>query len=149
LPKHFRHVGIVVSNLEAAVEAFQLFGFRETKRFEKVDTEQVRKIVGIPDAKLRISILRDSENMAIELLEYVSPSTKRLRPKVNRAGVSHLALRVHDIASIYASRKSYGLSFFSAPVVNSNETAITAYVLVVDEILLELVQVLSPAADYS
>ena len=149
MPKHFRHVGVVVSNLDAAVEAFKIFGFTEIKRFEKVDSEQVRQIVGIPGAILRIAILRDSDNVALELLEYLHPPTDRLLPKVNRPGNLHLALRVDDIAILYAKRNDSGFSFLSAPIVNVDKTAMTAYVIVANEILLELVQVLSPTADYS
>ena len=149
MPKHFRHVGIVVSDLDAAVEAFRVFGFMETKRFDKVDSEQVRRIIGVPDGILRISILRDSENITIELLEYLIPRTEQIRPKVNMAGVSHLALRVEDIAGIYAKRDALGFSFLSAPVTNADKTAVSAYVLVLDEILVEIVQVITPAADYS
>jgi len=91
-----RHVGIVVSNLENAINLYtNLFGFELKVRFNNVSGQHVDKLVGIKNASYDVAIIKLPDNNRLELIEYQSQKGVKRNPvKSNDIGCSHFALSV-------------------------------------------------------
>jgi lactoylglutathione lyase len=114
--KSTEHFSFTVSNLNDSLHFFcDLLGLKATPVME-VDDEDVRKIVGIPGARLYLSLVQVPDNKNIELIEYVKPKGKKLDLKVNNAGVAHLAFVVDDMQKMYDDLSKKGVKFNHPPV---------------------------------
>ncbi len=114
--KSTEHFSFTVSNLNDSLHFFcDLLGLKATPVVE-IDDEDLQKIVGIPGARLRLSLVQVPGDKNIELIEYVKPEGKRLDLKVCNAGVAHLAFVVDDIEKMYNDLSKKGVKFNSPPV---------------------------------
>lgn len=114
--KSTEHFSFTVSNLNDSLHFFcDLLGLKATPVVE-IDDEDLQKIVGIPGARLRLSLVQVPGDKNIELIEYVKPKGKRLDLKVCNAGVAHLAFVVDDIQKMYDDLSKKGVKFNNPPV---------------------------------
>jgi catechol 2,3-dioxygenase-like lactoylglutathione lyase family enzyme len=114
--KAIEHFSFTVSSLEDSLNFFcgQL-GLEATPIME-VDNPDVKKIVGMPDARLRISLVKLPGDKNIELIEYVQPRGKSLDLTTSNTGVAHIAFEVSDITALYENLTHQGVHFISPPV---------------------------------
>ena len=114
--KSTEHFSFTVSNLDDSLHFFcDLLGLKATPVME-VNNEDVQRIVGIPGAHLRISLVQVPDNKNIELIEYVKPKGKKLDLKTCNTGVAHLAFVVDDIQKMYDNLSKKGVKFNNPPV---------------------------------
>jgi catechol 2,3-dioxygenase-like lactoylglutathione lyase family enzyme len=92
-----------------------LLGLKATPVME-VDDEDLRRIIGMPDAHLRISLVQVPDNKNIELIEYVKPQGKTIDLKTCNAGVAHIAFVVDDLDKVYEDLSNKGVDFVSPPI---------------------------------
>lgn len=146
-----RHVGIIVSNLEKAINIFNNYFDCETVNiYPEVEGEYISKLVGMAGVKLKIAILKTQDNNRLELIEYVSESgTKRIPVRANDIGVSHFAITVNNIQELYHDCLADDIRFLSPPLLSPNKYVEVAYAIVMDEFMIELVQVLDERARYT
>lgn len=146
-----RHIGIVVSNLEQAIDIFtNYFGCSIVNKYPEVTGDYISELVGIDKVEMKIAIFKTKDDNRIEILEYVSePGSKRKPVRSNDIGVSHFAMTVEDIGKLYQNRNAYDVRFLSAPLLSPNGYVLVAYVVVMDEFMVELVQVLDEKAKYT
>ncbi len=110
------HFSFTVSNINDTLRFFcDLLGLQATPIIE-VDSSDVQKIVGIPDASLRIAIVQVPDNKNIELIEYVRPKGKKIDLKPCNAGVAHVAFQVDNIQKMYKDLSGKGVEFVNPPV---------------------------------
>ena len=109
------HFSFSVSNMEAALDFFCGALGLEASSIEDVAVENVRKIVGFPDASLRISMVDIPGGSRIELIEYVSPAGTPVDSATCNPGVAHLALLVDDIEEMYKDLSGRGIKFINPP----------------------------------
>jgi catechol 2,3-dioxygenase-like lactoylglutathione lyase family enzyme len=143
------HWSFTVSDLDAAVEFYTtLLGFECIHR-QRQSNEYTRRLVGYPDADLRVAQLRipgarrSITSHDLELVEYVAPRGTRQDPGICHPGAAHLALTVGDIAERYDRLLAAGVRFFSEPnliTAGVNEGGFTVYFYGPDQIVHELVQ---------
>jgi catechol 2,3-dioxygenase-like lactoylglutathione lyase family enzyme len=114
--KATEHFSFTVSSLKDSLRFFGgLLGLPATPVTE-VDNPDVARIVGVPGAVLRISIVKLPDGQSIELIEYVKPKGKKLDLKVNNTGAAHIAFLVDDIQKMYDDLTGKGAKFASPPV---------------------------------
>ncbi len=99
LVKVFDHVGITVTDLDAATEFFVALGLEvEGRTF--VDGEFLDTVIGIPDARTEIVMLRPPDGgTALELSRFVRPDHTPGSPAAmaNELGLRNVAFQVHDL----------------------------------------------------
>jgi catechol 2,3-dioxygenase-like lactoylglutathione lyase family enzyme len=146
-----RHVGIVVSDLEKAIKLYQDYlGCELVKEFPGLSGQYQEQLVGIKDVVMNVAILRTQDNNKIELLEYKNHPGKKREPVLsNDIGSSHFALTVKNIDNLYKSRKKFGVSFISEPLISPDGFVKIAYAIIMDECIVELVEVLDEKAKYT
>jgi len=144
------HVSFTVRNLDASVEWYtQVLGL-EYVRGQVQDNEYTRRLVGFPDARLRIAQLRipgvtvPVSSHHIELVEYERPRGPVIPLDTSSPGVGHWAFVVEDIHAAVARLRARGVRFKSAEpnliTEGINRGGYTIYLLDPDGITLELVQ---------
>jgi catechol 2,3-dioxygenase-like lactoylglutathione lyase family enzyme len=143
------HFSFTVSELDDAVDFYtDLLGFECIHRQEQ-DNEYTRRLVGYPDAHLRIAQLvvpgqpRGLSTHDLELVQFLSPIGERGDHNICNPGQAHLALTVEDLAAEYERLSQAGVEFFSEPnriTAGVNEGGGTVYFYGFDRLVHELVQ---------
>ena len=110
------HFSFTVSSMGAALHFFRdLLGLHAAPVAE-VETKEVQKIVGIPDALLRIGLIQVPGGATIELIEYVRPAGRTIDSRPCNPGAAHIAFLVDDIQKTYQDLSSKGVRFVNPPV---------------------------------
>jgi lactoylglutathione lyase len=113
--KGMEHFSFTVSNLDSALHFFcSLLGLKATPALQ-VQDEGVRKIVGMPGAVLRISLVQVPGGAKIELIEYVKPKGEPVDSNSCNPGAAHIAFLVNDIAKTYQHLSENGVQFVNPP----------------------------------
>ncbi len=144
------HASFTVKNLEASLEFYcGLLGL-ELYHQQVQHNEYTSKLVGYPDAHLKVAMLRIPNSFVgpsghhLELVEYVHPAGEPTDVTTNRPGAPHLAFITDDIHADYARLAEAGVRFkASAPVAieqGVNQGGYTVYFLDPDDITLEMLQ---------
>ncbi len=114
--KSTEHFSFTVSNLDEALHFFRdLLGLAATPGVD-VENEGVQRIIGMPGAKLRISMVHLPDGGTIELIEYVEPRGLSIDLATCNSGVAHIAFSVDSIQKMYDDLSAKGVRFVSAPV---------------------------------
>ena len=110
------HFSFTVSNIEAALHFFcDLLGLHATPIAE-IEHNEVRKIVGMPDARLRISVVQVPGGANIELIEYAWPKGNKIDSRPCNPGAAHIAFQVDNIQAKYQDLSRQGIRFVNPPV---------------------------------
>jgi catechol 2,3-dioxygenase-like lactoylglutathione lyase family enzyme len=143
------HFSFTVSDIDGAVDFYtRLLGF-ELVHQQNQANEYTRRLVGYPDADLRIAQLavpgqpRGMSTHDLELVQYVTPRGERGDDNIKNPGQGHLALCVQDMAAEYARLRAADVEFFSEPnhiTAGINEGGYCVYFWGFDRLVHELVQ---------
>jgi catechol 2,3-dioxygenase-like lactoylglutathione lyase family enzyme len=146
----FWHVSFTVRDLDASVKWYTEVLGLEYVRGQVQYNEYTTRLVGFPDAHLKVAQLRvpgatiPLSRHHIELVEYVHPRGEDIPLDTNRVGVGHWAFMVDDIHTEFARLKTLGVQFKAdAPVAiehGVNKGGFTIYFTDPDGITLELLQ---------
>ncbi|TAJ51863.1 MAG: hypothetical protein EPO58_12210 [Chitinophagaceae bacterium] len=139
-----RHVGIVVSDMQEALELYTSYlNCKLINLYETVKGAYISELVGIAEVEMKIAILKTEDDNRVELIQYMShPGKKREPVSSNDIGASHFALTVKNIDSLYDQRENYRIQFLSAPLLSPDGYVKVAYAVIMNECLVELVEVL-------
>ena len=118
------HTGFEVSDMERSLTLYRdLLGL-------KVETDGVRegedisRVVGYPDAKLRAVYLGTGDLWhSVELIQYINPRGDTISPtERNSVGAAHLGIIVDDLEALYEDLSSKGVEFIGPPVLRPDRT---------------------------
>ena len=114
------HVSFTVTDLEAAVAFYvEVFGARELFRMGPLDGDQIPALadgrdwmkahVGIAGAKLTLAMLKLTDNLNLQLIQYDKPSDRGVTPpRVCDIGGHHLGLRVDNVEKARSYLAAHG-----------------------------------------
>ena len=146
----FWHVSFTVSNLEAAVKWYTEVLGMEYVRGQVQHNEYTSRLVGYPEAHLKVAQLRVPGQTVpisrhhVELVEYVNPRGEDIPLDTNRTGVGHWAFIVDDIHQEFERMSALGVKFKAErPVAiehGVNKGGFAVYFTDPDGITLELLQ---------
>ena len=108
--QRLEHVGIVVNDLQAAIDFFVELGL-EPRGKGQVEGDWVGRIIALDDVKAELAMLRTPDGQGeIELVKFHSPPTQPGDPQApsNTPGLRHLAFLVEDIDTVVAGLKARG-----------------------------------------
>src|SRR5688572_4451292 len=100
------HAGITVADLDRSLAFYRdVLGLEVQTVFER-SGEDISRIVGYPDARLRIAMLHiPGGSVRIELLQYVHPQGAPGTHETCNPGVGHVCFTVDDIHGWYERLK--------------------------------------------
>ena len=114
--KSAEHFSFTVSNISDALHFFHDIMGLEATSVAEVESPDIQRLVGIPDAILRVAIVHVPGGTNIELIEYVRPEGKKVDSRPCNAGIAHIAFLVEDIERAYRELTAKGVRFVSPPV---------------------------------
>jgi catechol 2,3-dioxygenase-like lactoylglutathione lyase family enzyme len=111
--KHFDHVGITVSDLDAALEFFSALGL-ELQGRQHVEGEFIDTVTGIPGSRTEIAMLAPpGGGTCVELSSFERPDHRPGSPQAmaNELGIRSVAFEVEDVRAAVEDvcAKGYGL----------------------------------------
>lgn len=140
--QQFAHVGICVSDPERSIRFYRdHLGFRPLTRLNVSDPSSAQ-LVQLEGLDLH-SYFLERDGVRIELLHYVAPEHERgdvPRP-MNRLGLTHIALRVSDLADMLERLEAGGVEIMHPTrVTNADFGSDVVYILDPDGLRVELIQ---------
>jgi catechol 2,3-dioxygenase-like lactoylglutathione lyase family enzyme len=139
--KKLEHVGIVVDDLEAAIEFLVELGLEPGGK-GLVEGEWVDRIIGLDGTKAELAMLRTPDGHGeIELVKFHSPPTPDGAPQApsNAPGIRHLAFLVEDIDAVVAGLRARGTELVGELVRYENSYRL-CYVRGPEGIIIELAE---------
>jgi catechol 2,3-dioxygenase-like lactoylglutathione lyase family enzyme len=139
--KRMEHVGIVVEDLQAAVEFFVALGL-ETGGTGQVEGDLPERIIGLDDVKAELAMMRAPEGGAeVELVRFHSPPMKAgdANAPSNVAGLRHVSFLVEDIDAVVAGLNDRGVELVGELVRYGNSYRL-CYVRGPEGIIVELAE---------
>jgi catechol 2,3-dioxygenase-like lactoylglutathione lyase family enzyme len=143
------HFSFTVAELDRSIAFYcDLLDFTLV-HVQEQDNEYTRRLVGYPDAQLRVGQLavpgqpRAISTHDLELVEYVRPRGTRGDLNICNPGAAHLAVTVDDIHRVHDRLTVAGVTFFSTPnriMAGVNLGGFACYFRDPDDIVLELLQ---------
>jgi lactoylglutathione lyase len=136
------HFGICVSDPERSLRFYRdVLGFRPLSAM-KVSDPNSEKLVEIDGLELH-AIFLERDGARIELLYYASPGHEAgdvPRP-MNRLGLTHIAVRVDDLAAMLGSLERNGVRILEQTRISNPEfESEVVYILDPDGVRIELIQ---------
>lgn len=115
--KGVHHVGLSVRNLDQAVADYgAVAGLTEIARFMVGNTDQARRLMGLPEVSAKVVLLR-GVNACLELFEFARPAPGAVSDQpVNEPGITHICAQGRSIDDLYARLIPKGFRFPEAPV---------------------------------
>ena len=139
--QRMEHVGIVVNDLQAAIDFFAELGL-EPRGKGQVEGSWVDRIVALDEVKAELAMLRTPDGHGeIELVKFHSPPTQGGDPHApaNTPGLRHLAFLVEDIDAVVAGLQARGTELVGELVRYENSYRL-CYVRGPEGIIIELAE---------
>jgi catechol 2,3-dioxygenase-like lactoylglutathione lyase family enzyme len=110
------HIAVNVSDIDKSIRFYEkILGFKLLFSPQEGSGEELEKAVKVPAAQLKYAMLQ-TENVVVELIQYLNPIGKPYDRSNCDTGNMHLAFRVSDIDDAYAKLKERGVTFNGPPV---------------------------------
>ena len=114
--QRFRHVALVVRDLDRMVEFYTTVLGLKLKRTFEIESEEFRKGIGIKDAKAKgAHLMVPDSNVEIELFQF-NQSVNEETSVANMTGYRHIAFIVDDLKHSFEILEENGIKFFSEPI---------------------------------
>lgn len=129
MTKSVRHVGIVVKKISEILPFYQdMLGLKIVKRTNE-PSPFVSRLLGIRGCRLvTVKLAADNGTTLVELLEFESPvGNPRGETSLSSPGITHIALTVKDLESLYRKLSKHNVSFLSPPVLSPDGRAKVAF----------------------
>ena len=143
--KQIRHVGLVVADLERALNFWcALLGFSVTKRMDESGLH-IDAMMGLKDVRVTTVKLAAPDGNLIELLHFHShPDQPAWTGTPHSTGFTHIALTVDDLDAVCNKLAEAGVTFNAPPQRSPDGYVKVTYGRGPEGVLLELVEVLQP-----
>tara|TARA_B110000008_G_scaffold121394_1_gene123906 strand:+ start:432 stop:866 length:435 start_codon:yes stop_codon:yes gene_type:complete len=142
--KELRHVGLVVTDIEKALDFWQnMLGFELVKRMEE-SGQHVDQMIGLQGVRVTTAKLKDQSLGMVELLQFHShPDKSQWDGTPFSTGLTHIAFTVTDIEKTYEEFKLAGVEFPAPPQLSPDGSVKVIYAKGPEGLLMELVEVLA------
>jgi catechol 2,3-dioxygenase-like lactoylglutathione lyase family enzyme len=107
------HVGLTVSDLDAALSFWEQFLERQAVAQSRTVREYHAQLVGIPGIAIQLALLEVQPGVSLELLQYDGAVTQRLDEASQNPGHAHLCLSVADLEDALDRVRSLGARLVS------------------------------------
>lgn len=116
--KNVCHIGLTVSNLQNSINFYKdILGLSYVGKMT-MSGENTETLFNMKNCFARIGYLTCAEQISgpsIELIEFVNPKAKKVKPALNTTSISEICFTVTDIDAVYETLLSKGVEFISPP----------------------------------
>lgn len=114
----FRHIGIVVYNMEMQLKFYNKLLKLDIIYNEIEEGEFISDILNKEKSVVSVYKLGRNNNTIVELLFYLNEFNTPIDKKISQNGITHFAITVDNLDSLYESLILEGVEFLSIPKVN-------------------------------
>ncbi|MFT6435892.1 MAG: lactoylglutathione lyase [Candidatus Azotimanducaceae bacterium] len=140
--ENLRHVGIVVDDLELSMNFYiEKLGFEVFKRMDESGSF-LDHILGFDNLTVTTVKMVLKNGQMIELLDFHALKNNTAEKLINDIGLTHIALTVGDLDSIYNDFKNSGIDFIADPKVSADGSVKVAFCKAPEGTFVELVEIL-------
>lgn len=138
--RSFRHIGIVVSDIERSVHLFAtIFNFKIIS--DQIESGKfIETLIGKKGCYLRVVKMADMSENVIELIHSANGNKKSSDITTLSLGLTHIAMNVTGIQRIVRELEKNSCHALSQPMINENKSHIVCYVKSFDNLFIELVE---------
>ncbi|MFD5094429.1 VOC family protein [Amycolatopsis thailandensis] len=139
--KRMDHVGVIVSDLTAAIEFFVELGFESEGRMT-MESELADRITAVDKAKSEIAMMSvPGGGGRLELIQYLTPEAHPgdSRAPANTRGLRHLAFEVDDLHATLDRVRPHGATLVGE-IVDFEGSYLLCYLRGPDGIIIELAE---------
>jgi len=137
----FRHVGIVVDNMEIQRKFYEELLGMEVYYDQIAEGKFIENVVG-NKTKAHIIKMGKNNEIIVELLDWNLKLLNTNEKRLFNNGITHFALTVENLQTVYDLMVEKGINFISQPEVNDSNTAIVAFCRDYEGNFIELVELL-------
>ena len=107
-----RHIGLVVRDIDIAIDFWcNAMGFLFSEKMDEKGSH-LDAMMGLEDVNVVTAKLKAPDGNLLELLQFKShPDKDSWSGKAYSTGLTHIALTVEDIETVYERLKQFGVSF--------------------------------------
>ena len=140
----FRHVGLVVTDLEKAKKFWcELLGFKLEKEMDE-SGPHIDAMMGLENVSVTTAKLRAPDNTMLELLHFKShPDKPAWDGTPFSTGLTHISMTVENLTESYKNLSKEGVTFPAPPQRSLDGSVQVIYAKGPEGILLELVEELN------
>ena len=114
--ERIHHAGVTVKDLDRSIAFYcEALGLTLLSRRDGIEAEYVRGLIGHPDAVLDVAFVGADPANRIELVHYAAAGADPVRPELNTAGGTHLALTASDLDTVVDRIRAHGGQLVSDP----------------------------------
>lgn len=116
--KQIAHIGITVTHLEKSLDFYQNVLGLAYKGQMVMEGEATDALFGMKGCQVKVAYLEGGKFLhtpPVELLEFVTPHTKKEQSRLNQISISELCFEVDYIDLMYEKLKEKGVEFLSTP----------------------------------
>ena len=137
----FRHVGLVVADLEKAKEFWcDVLGFKLVKQMDESGSH-IDAMMGLTDVRVTTAKLTAPDNTMIELLQFHShPDKPHWTGSPFSTGFTHIAMTVKNLKDTCKKLSDAGVTFPAPPQRSPDGSVEVIYATGPEGVLLELVE---------
>jgi catechol 2,3-dioxygenase-like lactoylglutathione lyase family enzyme len=138
----FRHPGIVVKDMEAAIRFYcDYLGHEVIVDFIEKGN-YFNKLIGLKDTEARVVKVNSPDGIYLELIEFINyPVTESLESSFASIGINHICYTVKGIDSLYKRLIDFGVEFISPPLASDFDPVKTCFCYGPDRVLVQFVEV--------
>lgn len=138
----FRHVGLVVSDLESSLNFWiDVMGFEILRRMEEKGAH-IDAMLGLDNVEVTTVKLSGPDQFVLELLFFKShPDQINWGGRPFSTGLTHVAFTVDNIEAVCDRLSEFGASAFATPQTSPDGLVKAVYVAGPEGVLIELVEV--------
>jgi catechol 2,3-dioxygenase-like lactoylglutathione lyase family enzyme len=138
---NYRHTGIIVRNINKSYIFYnKLLKLKKVSRIIE-SGEYFNSLTNTKNLKADVLKLRTSENIIIEIIQYINFRKKKNKPKnMLDTGTMHMCFTVKNIFKIYDKLKKNKIKFFSKPLISPYDPVITCFCYDPDYNLVQFVE---------
>lgn len=115
------HVSVTTADLDRSIGFYRdLLGLALAGRGESDDPE-LSRLTGLPGVRVRWAELALGDGQLLELLQYLAPEGRPIRPQACDPGSTHIGLAVEDVEDVRARLVAGGIVVRSEPVTLTEE----------------------------
>lgn len=137
----FRHIGIVVNDLEKQLKFYKDLLQLEIYYNQIEKGHYLQTLLGVKNAEANIYKLGKDKKTIVELLHFSKNSLISER-KINESGLTHFAITVTNLNELYNKMKNENVEFISPPVITDDNKHKVCFCKDYENNFIELVEVI-------
>ena len=138
----FRHVGIIVKDMEESLHFYRdILGLKVIQNF-KDESDYINRVMGLNDQCIHMVKMKTHDSVGVELLQYKNPLNSDIIPPLHNFGICHLAFQIKNAEKAYEALCKQNITVISKPIISSEKFAKVFFCVDPNNVRIECVEII-------